>query len=277
MKNRIALLLTTATGLSVIPTVAFSGDIVMTYAEAPGATNSSLADTSVFTFNNYANGTHLTNTVWSGVGTYDLLYIINANQYGGANNSPYSVNSANVSGLGGVPTTTLTLTTAISYFGMWWSAGDANNYLTFYSGNSVVASFSTGTLLSKLPSAYFGNPSPGYKGKDPSEAFAFINFYGMGGTTFDRIVLSDPSTTSGFESDNHTIRVAPYGSNPNDTNPTIPGIPVEEIINSNGVQTIITTSSQIGTTPSPVPEPGTDALLGLAGIAFLWRVLKQRR
>ena len=277
MKNRIALILTTVTGLSAIPTVAFSGDIVMTYAEAPGATNSSLADTSVFTFNNYANGTHLTNAVWSGVGTYDLLYIINANQYGGANGSPYSVESAKVSGLGGVPTSTLNLTTAISYFGMWWSAGDANNFLSFYSGNTLVASFSTATLLSKLPNAYYGNPGPGYKGQDSAEAFAFINFYGMGGTTFNKIVLSDPSTTSGFESDNHTVRVTPYGSDPNDTSPTIPGVPVEEIINNNGSQTIVTNTAQINTSPEPVPEPGAASLLGLAGVAALWRVLKQRR
>ena len=277
MKNRIALLLTTASGLSVLPTIAFSGDIVMTYAEAPGATNSSLADTSVFTFNNYANGTHLTNAVWSGVGTYDQLYVINANQYGGANGSPYSVESAKVSGLGGVPTTTLSLTTAISYFGMWWSAGDANNFLSFYSGNNLVASFSTATLLSKLPSSYFGNPTPGYTGADGTEAFAFLNFYGTAGTTFDKIVLSDPSTTSGFESDNHTIRVASYGTDPKDTSPTFPGIPVEEIRTTNGVQTIITDSSQINTTPQPVPEPGTDSLLALSGVAVLWRVLKQRR
>ena len=276
MKNRIALLLTTVTGLSAIPTVAFSGDIVMTYAEAPGATNSSLADTSVFTFNNYANGTHLTNAVWSGVGTYDQLYVINANQYGGANGSPYSVESAKI-GLGGVPTTTLNLTTAISYFGMWWSAGDANNFLSFYSGNNLVASFSTATLLSKLPNTYFGNPTPGYKGQDPAEAFAFINFYGLDGTTFDKIVLSDPSTTSGFESDNHTVRVTPYGSDPNDTSPTIPGVPVEEIINNNGSQTIVTNTAQINTSPEPVPEPGAASLLGLAGVAALWRVLKQRR
>lgn len=248
----------------------------MTFASAPGATNSSLADTSVFTFNGYANGTHLTNAVWSGVGSYDLLYIINANQYGGATGSPYSVESAKV-GLGGVATSTLTLTTAISYFGMWWSAGDANNFLSFYSGGSLVASFSTATLLSKLPSAYFGNPTPGYTGQDGTEAFAFLNFYGQAGTTFDKIVLSDPSTSSGFESDNHTIRVAAYGTDPKDTSPTLPGIPVEEIRSTNGVQTIITDASKISTTPQPVPEPGTVSLLGLAGVTALWRVLKQRR
>ena len=129
----------------------------------------------------------------------------------------------------------------------------------------------------KLPNAYYGNPGPGYKGQDSTEAFAFLNFYGMGGTTFNKIVLSDPSTTSGFESDNHTVRVTPYGSDPNDTSPTIPGVPVEEIINNNGSQTIVTNTAQINTSPEPVPEPGAASLLGLAGVAALWRVLKQRR
>ena len=276
MNNRLALLITTATGLAALPTAAFAADIVMTYAQAPGLTNSTLAGTSVFTFNGFANGTHLTNAVWSGVGTYDLLYIINANQYGGAAGSGYSVESARV-GLGAVPTSTLNLTTAISYFGMWWSAGDANNFLSFYSGNNLIASFSTATLLSRLPNTYFGNHTPGYVGADGSEAFAFINFYGTAGTTFDKIVLSDPSTTSGFESDNHTIRVAAYGQDPHDTSPTFPGVPVEEIRTTNGVQTVITDVTQINSTPQPVPEPGTASLLGLAGVAALWRTIKQRR
>jgi len=276
INNRFAFLLTTAAGLASSPADVRAGEIVMTYAEAPGATNSSVADTSVYTFNNLLTATHLTNVVWTGVGTYSQLYVINGNEYGGAGGSPYPVESAKI-GLGGTPNTTLYLTTAISYFGMWWSAGDANNFLTFYSGNNLVASFSTANLLAKLPTAYFGNPTPGYKGQDSTEAFAFINFFGQAGTTFDKIVLSDPSTTSGFESDNHTVRVAAYGADSKDNPAALPGVPVEEIVNHNGVQTIITNPSQINTIPQPVPEPAAASLLGLAGVFTLWRVLKQRR
>jgi hypothetical protein len=70
--------------------------------------------------------------------------------------------------------------------------------------------------------------------------------------------------------------VTAYGLDAKDTS-TLPGVPVEEIVNNNGVQTIITTPSQINTTPQPVPEPATASLLGLAGVATLWRLLKQRR
>ena len=107
---------------------------------------------------------------------------------------------------------------------------------------------------------------------DNTEKFAFLNFYGLDGTTFDKIVLSDPSTLSGFESDNHTVRDAAFGQDPNDVGTTLPGIPVEEIINNNGSQTIVTNTAQIQTS---VPEPGTIALLGLAGALVLGRRLRR--
>ena len=160
----------------------------------------------------------------------------------------------------------------MAYFGLWWSAGDPNNFLSFYSGNNLVASFNTTNLFNSLPSTYLGNPTPGYKGLDNTEKFAFINFYGLNGTTFDKIVLSDPSTLSGFESDNHTVRDAAFGQDPNDVGTTLPGIPVEEIINNNGSQTIVTNTAQIQTS---VPEPGTIALLGLAGALVLGRRLRR--
>ncbi len=272
MINKIDIFATAALALTILPAGAYTSDMVLTYAESPGATNSSLADTSIFTFNGYSNGTHVTNAVWTGVGTYSQIYVINANQYGGANGTPYSVESAK-SGLGGNPTTTLTLNTSVAYFGLWWSAGDPNNFLSFYSGNNLVASFNTTNLFNALPSTYLGNPTSGYKGQDATEKFAFLNFYGLNGTTFDKIVLSDPSTLSGFESDNHTVRSAAYGQDPNDVGTTLPGVPVEEIINNNGSQTVVTNTSQITTS---VPEPGTIALLGLAGALVLGRGIRRR-
>ena len=272
MKIKVDIILTAILAISALPAGAYTSDMVLTYAESPGATNSSLADTSVFTFNGYSNGSHVTNAVWSGVGTYSQIYVINANQYGGANGSPYSVESAK-SSLGGVPTTTLTLNSSVAYFGLWWSAGDPNNFLSFYSGNNLVASFNTTNLFNALPSGYLGNPTSGYKGLDATEKFAFLNFYGLNGTTFDSIVISDPSTLSGFESDNHTVRAAAYGQDPNDAGTTLPGIPVEEIINNNGSQIVVTNIAQITTS---VPEPGTVSLLGVAGALAVWRRIKRR-
>jgi hypothetical protein len=257
-------------GLLAIPAQALTSDFVLTYAEAPSATNSTLADTSVFDFNSLTPATHLTNVNWSGVGTYSQLYVINGNEYGGAAGSRYSVESAK-SSLGSTPTVTLTMNSPVAYFGMWWSAGDSNNFLSFYSDGNLLASFSTATLLSKLPAAYFGNPTPGYKGMDTTEAFAFINFFGQAGTTFDEIVFSDPSTTSGFESDNHTVRATAYGLDPKDTGP-LPGVPVEEIVSTNGIQTIITDPTRLAQDSQAAPEPSELSLIGLGLVVVAWLV-----
>ena len=270
MINKVDILVAATVGLLALPAHAFTSDFILTYAEAPSATNSTLADTSIFDFNNLTVATHLTNVNWSGVGTYSQLYVINGNEYGGAAGSHYPVESAKTS-LGDTPTVTLTLDTPAAYFGMWWSAGDANNFLSFYSSGNLLASFSTATLLSKLPATYFGNPTPGYKGLDPTEAFAFINFFGQEGTTFDKIVFSDPSTTSGFESDNHTVRGTAYGLDPKDTGP-LPGVPVEEIVNTNGTQTIITDPTQLAQNAQAAPEPGELSLIGLGLVVVFWLV-----
>jgi len=103
---------------------------------------------------------------------------------------------------------TLTLNSPAAYLGLWWSAGDPYNQLTFYSQGQVVGSFSTATVQSYLnkitnsaSQAYYGNPN---NGDDKGEPFAFLNFYAPKGQSFDTIVLSDNGGT-GFESDNFTV------------------------------------------------------------------------
>jgi hypothetical protein len=44
--------------------------------------------------------------------------------------------------------TTLTLTTPQRYFGSWWSAGDPKDVLSFYSGSTLVETFSTSDIVS---------------------------------------------------------------------------------------------------------------------------------
>ncbi len=86
---------------------------------------------------------------------------------------------------------------------------DAANVWTFYSAGQQIGQFTINNLNSALPTSYFGNPTPGPNySLDTGEAFAFINFYGFGGTTFDKIVFSN-SNSSGFEYDN-----APSGWRP---------------------------------------------------------------
>jgi hypothetical protein len=80
------------------------------------------------------------------------------------------------------------------------------NVLDFFRGSTLVAEFSTTNLLSKLPASYKGNPTSGFKGQDSGDPFGFTNFFGQPGTTGDHIVFNN-NAGSGFESDNHTLRV----------------------------------------------------------------------
>jgi len=111
------------------------------------------------------------------------------------------------------------------------------------------AQFTTAQVLADLPSSYNGNPNVQFKGLDYHEDFAYLNFYGSQGTSWNKIVFSNLGT-SGFESDNWTTRVNPWGLDPNDSGNT-PG----------------TEALEIGITP--VPEvPVTGLLMGLGCLAI---------
>jgi len=244
--NKLILTLAVATFLAAISAQAgYSTGLIVSYAGSAGAMSSTVQDASVLTFDGMhsANSGHQSNLNWSGVGTIDSVYVRTANQYGGANNTDYAVQSSS-SGLGDTPKTTLTLNHSSSYFGLWWSAGDAKNVLDFYSGGTggkLVAQFVTADLGS-LPATYRGNPNTGSnRGADGNEYFSFLNFFGNG-VSWDTVVFSNLGS-SGFESDNWTSRVAAWGSGPHDSGP-LPGVPVIEI-NGTTVSTI-----------SSVPEPG---------------------
>ena len=257
-------------------------NLIMTYAEQPGVQVSTVADTTLFNFDSLPTGKLSKNVDFLGAGTIDKVYVIPANQYGGAadaahpNGSPYAVESSS-SGLGANVTTTLTWNQPSSYFGMWWSAGDPNNYLYFYSGNTLLGQFDTRWLDQKIGNTYYGDPVPGANhGKDSGEAFAFINFYAVDGIKFDKIVLSNPGT-SGFESDNWTVRADAYGTHAGDGS-TLPGIPVEVVNGTNttvyGPGTVAISDAGLPlTSVAAVPEPGTGIMLGLG---FLGVVVVRR-
>ena len=215
--------------------------VIVTYAEKPGAETSSLVNASTYTFDSLSTGVH-SNVVWSGVGTFDKLNILNADQYGGAGNTKYAVE-----GLGSVSQTILNLNSPSGYFGMWWSAGDASNILDFYSGangtGTLLAQFTTANLLKSLPKAYYGNPNAG-------EPFAFINFFATPGTAWSSVVCKN-SSNSGFEGDNYTSRVAVFDAA---TDGPMPGVVLEAI---NGTQEV-----------ALVPEPrATLAMFLLGGLS----------
>ena len=206
---------------SLVSALAASGQsqapLTITYFENPTMVNSSLKDTSVTDFSDWAkNGAGAyKDLTWSGVGTIDEVYLQKANLYGGATGTGYyPVQSAAPSGVGGpnaVAETTLTLNKPSSYFGLWWSAGDPYNTLSFYSGNTLIASFDTKTILDNLPNSYFGNPTTKFNGQDRGEPFAFLNVYAKQGVTWDRVVMNNDGS-SGFESDNWTVRSQAWGT-----------------------------------------------------------------
>ena len=184
--------------------VGHAESIMVTTAEGPTSFNTTLGNVNVENFSGMSSGTYK-NINWTGVGTIDRVSLVPNNQYGGTPTSKaYPVQSTSA-GLGGVSSTTISLSTPSSYFGMFWSAGDASNNLSFYNGKNLVASFSTQSLMGTLPSSYYGNPNPANLGQDRGEPFGFINFIGGAGTSWDKVVLSNPSG-SGFESQSWTSR-----------------------------------------------------------------------
>jgi T5SS/PEP-CTERM-associated repeat protein len=144
----------------------------------------------------------------SGLGSYNHVLIRPADAFGGAGGTgKYLTVNANINAAD--TSTTLTLATPQRYFGLWWSAGDANNVFQFYSGSTLLETFTTNLVvnfINKQPnkSAYFGNPN---NGKDTGEPFTFLNFFANPSDpsiTFHRVVFTNSGGT-GFEQDNHTI------------------------------------------------------------------------
>jgi hypothetical protein len=217
-------------------TQASQASVIITYAEDPSANRSSLGGTQVFNFNTTAIGKS-SNVTWKGVGTFDQLYVKNADAYGGAadalnpKGSRYSLQGAG----SGVMSSTLKLETESSYFGMWWSAGDAQNVLEFYNGDTLMGRFTTASLMDPLPASYDGNPLN--RSINRGEPYGFINFFADEKTAWDRIVLTNEGS-SGFESDNYTTRVEAWDPL---VDGALPGVPV--VIVEGGKTTSVTAES----------------------------------
>ena len=234
-----------------------ASDMIITAAEGAGNFNTTLQNVSVQTFDSIPLGKN-NNVSWDGVGSFDHLNVINADQYGGAGGSKYAVEG--LSGPNAVKTTTLSLNAPSSYFGLWWSAGDAANQLSFYKAGSLVANFTTANLINLLPSSYNGNPNSGYvHNQDAGEKFGFINFIGDANTSWDSIVFSN-SAGSGFEADNYSSRVAAW--NPV-VDGTAPGTPFLEL--KDGVYTAINSIPANFNTPG-APAPSLIACLAFAAV-----------
>jgi len=144
--------------------------MVVTY-EAAKVMSSPVQSSYTYDFNSVGLGikSNVSWTGWGGTGTFTSVRINSFDVYGGANSSNYTFANDSTQ-------TTLNLSTGISYFGMWWSAGDPGNVLDFYSGASKIFTF-TSSVMNSLGSAYNGNPNSGtHSGGNNGEKYAFINF-----------------------------------------------------------------------------------------------------
>lgn len=213
----------------------YANGVLVTIAEAPGQQSSTVSGVSEFDFESLTTGRH-SNVIWSGVGVIDEL-LVHEGYFGfGAYDSSDGLNSRfNWNGWPGwsgndpvVSATTITLDQRSAYFGLYWSAGDGDDIIRFYDGETLVAEFSTQNIVQSaaLTQEYFGdpnhqnqwNPSLPYNHTEP---YAYINFYGDANTKWDRVVLTQTHDLgSGFETDNLSSRVAPVLSSTDDVSST---------------------------------------------------------
>jgi hypothetical protein len=176
--------------------------------EAAGAQISTVAGVTTETFNSFGTGQY--SSLQTAVGTLSTsgtLAIVAADIYGGAGGTGnyFAVGAQS----GSADPVTLTFKGPESYFGLWWSAADANNSVTFYSGSSALMTYNDASAFSFTTpgDAYYGNPN---NGGDTGEPFAYFNFNGTNGTTFTSVVFSNNDTTgTGFESDNFSVGAVP--------------------------------------------------------------------
>jgi hypothetical protein len=135
----------------------------------------------------------------SAIGTFSTGgTVVAANAFGGAFGTHYYA----VGAQSGQTSATLTLTGPEHYFGMWWSAGDAQNQLSFYDGGTLLGSFNVANLLAlNLSPGYFGNPN---NGQDTGEPFVYLDFTTTGSDAITKVVFNN-SLATGFEMDNLSV------------------------------------------------------------------------
>ncbi len=240
-----------------------ASSMVVTY-EVAGVMSSPVLSSYTYDFNSIGTGSksNMSWTGWGGTGTFSSVKVNPPDQYGGANNSNYAFSSDSTQ-------TTLVLSTRVSYFGMWWSAGDSGNILDFYSGATKIFTF-TSSVLDGLSASYNGNPNSAFRGQNSAQKYAYINFFVQSGEQIDKVIARG----SNFESDNWTLRDPAYGLVVGD-GATLPGTAVAQYnVNDAGSQTTVTDVSQINNTSVPEPSSLSLIALGLGSLLALRRCRK---
>jgi hypothetical protein len=138
-------------------------------------------------------------TLSSGGAITSGTYGPNSGDYGGANGTDYYA----VGTQSGASAATLTLSTAASYFGFYWMAGDNNgipvNTVNVYDGTTVLATYTLASFGDL--SAYDGNP---YNHLDTAEPFFYLNLAAGAGEEITSVEFLN-NTSSGFEIDNMSV------------------------------------------------------------------------
>ena len=168
--------------------------------EAPGIQQTSAAGVITETFDSLPLGP--IGTYASPIGTYRGGAVVASDAFGGANQTEYAA----IGVQSGTASYDLTFTSTRTYFGFYWSAGDATNGVDFFSGGNVLQTFTIADIAPLLSAAHYANPNTG---ENESEPYVFVNFVSTNpASSFDRITFRNLSGGSGFESDNHTIGAA---------------------------------------------------------------------
>ena len=136
------------------------------------------------------------------VGSYSLLA---PDQYGSAHgqgeyivtfsNAGYTIDLSHSAAVPG-----------INYFGFWLSALDSGNELELLRNGDVLFTYSAADLRAAIAGnpAYFSNPDGTFRGDNPVEPYAFVNFADLDGY-FDEVKIWELPYIGGYESDNHTV------------------------------------------------------------------------
>ena len=169
------------------------------------------------TFNNMSTGDYTTAStpITTNFGTYGAItgsisgnYTISpATQWGGANGTGNYIVTYSSAGYTLNLNSTISPTGGVNYFGMELMSLDAGNNVSFYNGNTLVATYTPANLISALgscPSSYCGNPNGPWQGANGTQQYAFINFYDTAGT-FNKVVFTETPQVGGYEADNFTV------------------------------------------------------------------------
>lgn len=271
---------------------ASAGPITPTYLAAtvqtPNFTTTCGSATSCFygteTFANWAGGA-FNSTFQTGTSNFNATNYINgaysaggdvnwtrapADQYGGANGTlPYPELFGRTAP---VDAYTLTLTHSanipgVNYFGIWITAIDAKNGIQFYNNGQLIYSFGSTDLQTalgacNLTNLYCGNPTLPFKGQNPNELYAYINFFDTVGY-FDQVILYNPAG-QGLESSNHAVAFI----NPlvvNGTTFTAPDRPPSAAVTAKLASLVVN-----------VPEPATPMLV-MAALTVLIACYRRRQ